>query len=70
MALDRFGQPYGSSWAGMSMGEGGIKPIGVWNSCPDSIDPHKRHMMRVLSNVQSVEHFKCTTPGCDAEWVD
>lgn len=67
MTLDKFGQPYGSSWEGMSMGEGGIKPRGWPGCCPESPDPEKRHMMRVLSNVQSVEHFRCEVCG-EEEW--
>lgn len=52
---------------GMSMGEGGLKPRGWPNSCPDSELEDGRHLMRVLSCVQSVEHFKCEYCG-DEEW--
>jgi hypothetical protein len=68
MATDKFGQPYGSSWEGMSMGEGAIKIKGWPNTCPTSPDPEKRHVVTVLSNVQSVEHFKCNY--CGEEWSD
>lgn len=67
MSLDRFGQPYGSSWEGMSMGEGGKKVRGWDNSCPKSPREDGRHLMTVLSCVQSVEHFKCDYCG-EEEW--
>lgn len=55
---------------GMSMGEGEVKPRGWPGSCPNSPDPEKRHIMKTVSLVQSVEHFVCQVEGCDTEWYD
>lgn len=55
------------SKGGFSMGEGGLKPRGWDNSCPKSRREDGRHLMRVLSCVQSVEHFKCEYCG-EEEW--
>lgn len=68
MTLDKFGEPYGSSWEGMSMGEGGKKVKGWPGSCPTSPDPEKRHIVTVVWCVQSVEHFRCD--HCGKEWSD
>lgn len=60
---DRFGQPYGSSWAGMSMGEGRkLEPQGT---CPSDKSPDGKHHYTAVSNVQSVEHFVCDHCGDD-----
>lgn len=64
MALDRLGQPYGSSWEGMSMG-GGRKVEGG-EGCPNS--PDGKHHYTAVTCVQSVEHFVCD--HCDDEWWD
>ena len=68
MTTDKFGQPYGSSWAGMSMGEGrklkGGPGMGtVFQGCPKSPDGY--HDFTAISNVQSVEHFVCDYCGED-----
>lgn len=56
------------SQGGMSLGEGGEQVKGWPNSCPTSPHPEKRHIVKVLSCVQSVEHFKCK--HCGDEWYD
>ena len=74
MTTDRFGQPYGSSWAGMSMGEG--RKIDSDTPCHGSPDrppykppsPDGKHHYTAITNVQSVEHFVCD--HCDDEWWD
>jgi hypothetical protein len=63
MAPDKFGEPYGSSWEGMSLGEGREVLRGWPGECPDSPDPEGRHNCVIVSNVQSVEHFVCKTCG-------
>jgi len=70
MATDRFGQPYGSSWAGMSMGEGRKVEGRADLKCPGtkSPSPDGRHHYTAVTNVQSVEHFVCD--HCDDEWWD
>jgi len=61
---DRFGQPYGSSWEGMSMGEGRkLEPTG---DCPES--PDGKHHYIAVTCVQSVEHFVCDY--CGDDWWD
>lgn len=56
------------TWDEMSMGHGGKKVRGWPNSCPNSPEEQKRHMVTVLSCVQSIEHFRCDI--CGAEWSD
>lgn len=76
MTLDRFGRPYGSSWEGMSMGEGrkvhGGEGMGTMLSakCPGtkSPSPDGYHHWTAVTNVQSVEHFVCD--HCDDDWWD
>lgn len=57
-----------AAMGGMSMGEGGQKVKGWDNSCPESPRADGRHLVTVLSCVQSVEHFKCNY--CGKEWYD
>jgi hypothetical protein len=64
MALDKFGQPYGSSWEGMSMGEG--RKLAPMGDCPKS--PDHMHHYTAVTNVQSVEHFVCDY--CGDDWWD
>lgn len=64
MALDKFGKPYGSSWEGMSMGEG-RQVVSITKTCPKSKDGY--HHYTAVSNVQSVEHFVCDDCG-DEYW--
>ena len=76
MTTDRFGQPYGSSWAGMSMGEG--RKVDGWKegACPkDGVQPDgkppspdTKHHFTAVTNVQSVEHFVCD--HCGEEYWD
>ena len=70
MGTDRFGQPYGSSWAGMSMGEG--RKIDSAQDCPGSIhkpaSPDGKHHYTAVTNVQSVEHFVCD--HCEDHYYD
>lgn len=64
MTLDRSGQPYGSSWEGMSMGEG--RKIEGGKGCSNS--PDGNHHYTAVSCVQSVEHFVCDY--CSDDWWD
>lgn len=70
MAQDKFGKPYGSSWEGMSMGEG--RKIDSSHACPGSSNkpqsPDGKHHYTAISNVQSVEHFVCD--HCEDEYWD
>lgn len=75
MTTDKFGQPYGSSWEGMSMGEG--RKVDGWEegACPNGTQPFNKppspdtkHHYTAVTNVQSVEHFVCD--HCDDEWYD
>jgi hypothetical protein len=72
MTLDRYGKPYGSSWAGMSMGEGRKVEGDLTNPCLGSPDkpksPDGRHHYTAVTCVQSVEHFVCD--HCDDDWYD
>ena len=62
--LDRFGQPYGSSWEGMSMGEGRkLESSGTCEKSPDG-----KHHYTAVTCVQSVEHFVCDY--CGDDWWD
>lgn len=77
--LDKHGQPYGTSWGGMSMGEGRklepytddqgcpskFKGGTMFDGCPSS--PDSLHHFTAVSCVQSVEHFVCDHCGKD-EW--
>lgn len=56
------------SQGGMSMGEGGKEVKGWPNSCPKSKREDGKHLVTVLSCVQSVEHYKCDY--CGDEWYD
>lgn len=56
------------SQGGMSMGEGGTRVTGVDHCCPESLREDGRHLVKVLSCVQSIEHFRCEY--CSAEWYD
>lgn len=75
MALkDKFGQPYGSSLEGMSMGEGRLKTPEnsggtIYNGCSKSPRPDGKHEFECYANVQSVEFFRCIF-GCGKEWSD
>jgi hypothetical protein len=69
MTLDKFGQEYGSSWEGMSMGEGRKIEPGIMSKegeCPKS--PDGKHHYTAVSCVQSVEHFVCDY--CPDDWWD
>ncbi len=66
MATDRFGQPYGSSWAGMSMGEG--RRLEPYGECPSDASPDGKHHYISILCVQSVETFQCEF--CHDEWTD
>ena len=71
---DKFGQPYGSSLDGMSMGEGRrLTPETsggtVFNGCPNSERIDGKHEFKCYANVQSVEYFRCVF-GCGKEFSD
>ena len=79
MTTDKFGQPYGSSWEGMSMGEGrklhgGPDAGGTYftEPCPGApgkpASPDGYHHYTAVTNVQSVEHFVCD--HCVKEFSD
>lgn len=65
-----------ASQGGMSLGEGRvIEPEEgfqgtMTEGCQFAKNPWGKHRFQCYSNMNSVEYFRCTYDGCDAEFVD